>query len=186
MTMDPPGPAAGDHPSETPPSSRNAATVLSDQQIEETPRLEPKESWRQSDTESQQFATVEPNTTTPEAPEPAMGDHRSETVPSPKEPSPVLSAQEVESTPRLDDPESQQSSDAEPQQLEKAGAEATTIDSPELRQGDHRLGTPRSRMDGARVLSEQESQQSYAEEQQQLANLDAEATTTESPEAAIG
>ena len=182
MAADPPVPGTDDHQPETPPSPSDAATVLSDQEIGETQRLEQDESRRQSDTEPQPFATVEPDTTTTEAPEPATGDHRSDTVPSPKEPSPVLSAQEVESTPRLDDPESQQSSDTQPQQLAKLGAEGTTMDSPELTQGDHGLGTPRSRMDGARVLSEQESQQSYGTEVQQVANLDAEATTTDFPE----
>ena len=182
MTTDPPVPATDDQLSETPPFPRNAATVLSDQEIEETQRLEPEESWRQSDTEPQPFATVELNTTPTEAPEPATGDHRSETLPSRKEPSPVLPAQEIERTPRLVDEESRQSFDTQPQQPAKVGAETTTMDSPELRQGDHGLGTPQSRMDGARVLSEQESQQSYGTELQQLANLDAETTTTDFPE----
>ncbi len=165
---DTPGSRQGDHGLGTPRSRMDGARVLSDQEIEETQRLEQEESRQQSDTEPQQFATVKPNTTTTEPPEPATGDHRSETHPSPRDAAAVLSVQEIERTPRLVDEESRQSSDTEPRQLAKVDAETTTTDSPELRQGDHGLGTPRSRMDGARVLSEQEIEEARRVEDEAL------------------
>ena len=80
----------------------------------------------------------------------------------------VLSDQEIEETKHLDRDASPQPFEMEPQPPANLNTETTTTDSPELTQNNQPLDTPGSRMDDARVLSDQEIEETRCLEDEAL------------------
>ena len=96
---------------------------------------------------------METKTTTGHSPELREGDHGLGIPRSRVEGARVLSDEEIEETRRLEDAERRGRLEKSLRQLEAA---ETTDHSPEPREGDYGLGIPRSRVEGARVLSDEE------------------------------
>ena len=105
-------------------------------------------------------------TTTGYSPQLQEGDYMLGVPRSRVEGTKVLSDGEIEETQRLENEESPRQFETKQRRPETTGAR--TGHSPQLREGDYGLGVPRSRVEGARVLSDEEIEETRRLEDEEL------------------